>query len=767
MNFTYTDPSTGQTRACDATCPLSNDTTLLYQDFEFVNVIGMNGFTIFISDWYGDGGGLSGVELFQDDIVAYAVNTFNEPSCLVGSLGSESSTTGSQFTVESSFPETSASYLSSNTGGNVTMAPNILSSRNYSIRLFTPGCIPDGTCSTRGIVLVQNYFAPDEPPQEQLIYQTNNYDKYDTIYQGRVDALSSSFRPRVVISPAQGQPSTQNIVAQKVQYNSLSPNGDVTSSPTSSGSLNGLYDYAPGNWTGDMTAANATYTAGFDVAGTKLEFDANINEIVSVNGRTFVAGSFISLTLNLENVMVVDEDGSTGTLESGGLNGPVYSMVAYNDILYVGGQFTSTQNASARAGLNNIVSYNTATNSWQPLGSGLNGNVNSVVLYAIPTGSSSNDTVIAVSGDFTQILGNPTVEVPGFAIWLPAKGDWAERLGTGGPLVEGAVSAETASSNGTIFVAGAITGWDANQAQGIIGLSGSAVEGFALGSSSATSTTKRWLNSLDTTSNDIVVYAGAYYTGNNENITILGGHFSVSNATDVAFINGNNNDVVSGLPSGINSNGSVYALLVNGNRLYIGGEFTGTINNNPVQAIAFYDFSTSKFDTTQPPSLTGDGAVFVNTMASRPSNSQIVVGGQFSQAGSLPCPAICIYDTSNSQWLRPGSETIEGEVSEIVFEDTNTALVVGNISIGGNMTYVGRYNFQNSAWTSVNVGATGPVISVLSQDTNTLYLTGQNSTGLYFGKWNGQQFQDLSMTFQSMFANVSYWTRPIFCGHRH
>ena len=746
MNLTYTDPSTGQTRACDASCPLSNDSSLQVQDFEFVNVIGMNGFTLFISDWYGDGAGLSGLELVQDDIVAYAVNSFNEPTCLVPTLGSTSSTTG-PFIVKSAFPATSASYLSSTNGGNITMEPKVLSSGNYSIRLFTPGCIPDNTCSTRGIVRVQTFFAADSPPDEDMIYQTNDYDKYDTIFQGRVEAISDSFRPRVVISPADGQPADQNIVAQKVQFMSLSANGDVSTAVTSSGSLNGLYEYAPGNWTGTVTAANTSYDASIDVAGTNLGFDAQITAVVDVASRTFVAGSFASRKLGLQNLMVINSDGSAAALASGGLNDAVDTLAEYNGTLYLGGQFTATANDSSVAGLSHVAAYDTSSNSWQALGQGLNGNVNNIVLYPIPTGSSSNDTVIGVSGQFTQIQGSPPVNVPGFAIWIPSKGDWAERLGSGGPFVEGTVSAETALSNGTVFVAGAITGWSANRAQGIIGLGGTNVEGIALGTAPASTnstTRKRALNSQDTPSTDLTIYAGAYYTDNNQNITVIGGHFTLSNASNLAFIDGKNNNLISGLPAGLASNTTIYALLVNNNRLYIGGDFTGTINNSPVKALAFYDFSNSKFDSTQPPALTGSGVVLVNTLSSRPNNPQIMVGGQFSTAGSLPCPAVCIYDTSNSQWLKPGNEAIDGEVSQITFEDTNTALVVGNISIGGNRTYVGRYNFQNSAWTSVDVGVTGPVESVLSQDTNTLYLVGQNDSGLYFGKWNGQQFQDLS-----------------------
>lgn len=94
MNLTYTDPVTGEDIYCDARCPLAHNSSLPYQDFRFVNVVGMNGFQIDISDWYGSGAGLAGLELFQDKIFAYAVDDFNEPSCAVGQFPSSSSQSG-------------------------------------------------------------------------------------------------------------------------------------------------------------------------------------------------------------------------------------------------------------------------------------------------------------------------------------------------------------------------------------------------------------------------------------------------------------------------------------------------------------------------------------------------------------------------------------------------------------------------------------------------------------------------------------------------
>lgn len=72
MNFTYIDPTTNEKTPCDASgarCPLSDNASLPHQDFTFVNDVGMSAFQIDISDWYGDGGGLDGIELFQDGML--------------------------------------------------------------------------------------------------------------------------------------------------------------------------------------------------------------------------------------------------------------------------------------------------------------------------------------------------------------------------------------------------------------------------------------------------------------------------------------------------------------------------------------------------------------------------------------------------------------------------------------------------------------------------------------------------------------------------
>jgi hypothetical protein len=66
MNFTYTDPGTGDLESCTAFCPLPQSSSVEYMDFNFVNNITMDSFQLYINDFYGAAAGLSGIELFQD-----------------------------------------------------------------------------------------------------------------------------------------------------------------------------------------------------------------------------------------------------------------------------------------------------------------------------------------------------------------------------------------------------------------------------------------------------------------------------------------------------------------------------------------------------------------------------------------------------------------------------------------------------------------------------------------------------------------------------
>jgi len=54
----------------------------------------------------------------------------------------------------------------------------------------------------------------EDGPVSTTFFQTNNYDKFDQIYYGYVDAESDGFRPSVTLSPVANQSTPLTVVAQ-------------------------------------------------------------------------------------------------------------------------------------------------------------------------------------------------------------------------------------------------------------------------------------------------------------------------------------------------------------------------------------------------------------------------------------------------------------------------------------------------------------------------------------------------------------------------
>jgi hypothetical protein len=64
--LSYVDLVTQQTIQCSENCTLSNDTA--YQDFTVVDTLSVSGIRININSWFGAGGGLGYVQIFQSGI---------------------------------------------------------------------------------------------------------------------------------------------------------------------------------------------------------------------------------------------------------------------------------------------------------------------------------------------------------------------------------------------------------------------------------------------------------------------------------------------------------------------------------------------------------------------------------------------------------------------------------------------------------------------------------------------------------------------------
>ncbi|PWY90740.1 hypothetical protein BO70DRAFT_77000 [Aspergillus heteromorphus CBS 117.55] len=677
MNLTYTDPDTGSHAYCDQSCPLSNSTTEEYREFKFVNSVGMSGFQIEVLSWYGDGGGLNGIEVFENNIYAYAINAFNEPTCGNISYPSTATHTGSWAVAPSG--QSSSQYLttqvtdSNATSASVIFEPDIKLSGNYSIKLYTPGCEQDDTCDSRGIVNVTVTPTSDTAePAQTTLYQTNLYEKYDTIYTGHVDVSDGSFRPRVELKPITNQGNNITVVASYVQFVANSVSGN------SSDDLNGLYEFNPSGASPNVTSS------GVDEAGLALDEDANIMSLATYENVIYVGGNFSGS--DIENIMYFEKDSNATAMPKGGLNSEVTSMAVLDDYLYVGGNFTDTSDGG-NDGLSYIAAYSFDSKTWSALGAGVNGPVNSVLALSLNVSMELNETIIGISGDFDHLLPfdeSPSTNVSGFAIWVPSRNNWLQNLNISQLEFAGQLSAYAVGNNTTILAGSLSTGGIA--AAGAVALLYDDDLGL-----------EPLLTDFNTSGQ---TYTGLYDTSSGSNLTILGGHFTTnaSNGSvieNLAIIDGNAG-TVSGLGAGVDSNSTFLTLSIADKVLYAGGMVSGTVSGATLNGLVAFSMENETFVPYQPPHFFGDN-VTVNAIAARPNKNEIYVGGRFQTAGALPCPGVCFWDTSEQQWNRPGAN-LNGTVMALKWMSSNELLAVGDFTIDGNNSVVATYVSKKQSW---------------------------------------------------------------------
>lgn len=155
-----------------------------------------------------------------------------------------------------------------------------------------------------------------------------------------------------------------------------------------------------------------------------------------------------------------------------------------------------------------------------------------------------------------------------------------------------------------------------------------------------------------------------------------------------------------------------------------------------------FNLITSSFDT-QPPALVGGN---VNAISTRPASTDVYVAGSFSAAGSLSCPAICVF--SASQWDRPGN-SLGGVANAMVWGSQNALVVGGALSVSGVNTSLATYDVKAQNWTA-GVGASvipGPVtaLAAANSDASQLWVAGTATNGSTFlMKFDGANWNPVS-----------------------
>ncbi len=325
-----------------------------------------------------------------------------------------------------------------------------------------------------------------------------------------------------------------------------------------------------------------------------------------------------------------------------GMNDWVYSSILYNGELIVGGKFTSAGGVSA----NHIAKWNGT--SWEPLGLGVNGKVNALAVY--------NGNLVA-AGEFSIAGG---IEVNYIAMWDGTS--WNDELGGVGSIV---TSLAVIGTN--LYVGGYFTdadgtpakyiakrnnnGWSAlgtgmngeeGQVMALTVFNGELYAGgfFTTSGGIITNHIAKWNgSSWSALGNGIggIVYTLSEYNGN----LIAGGLFLSADTIQANHIASWNGTYWSTFGTGMAGifYQYVFALAVYNGNLYAGGYFTssGGVSTNGI----------AKWDGAVWNELNGGFFYPANVYGAHTFciyGDDLVVGGLFTSAGSVGASHIAVYN---------------------------------------------------------------------------------------------------------------------------
>ena len=655
----------------------------------------------------------------------YAPNASN--STETGQWTAKVANTNIAGTIQTVLVSTVSVGTPASSGPSFTWFPYVSASGDYNVNLLVPGCTDFQDCALRTSVQVTLFPGAGSPPFVTTIPQQNQEDATILIYSGPIYPSSPNFVTTISMTLADspvgsGQNGQYELVADRVQLILNSANITSSGSSNGTGAAQGLarglgflewQRSFPSTSATSTILPNSTLTAsdflGFDILdgiGGINSIDGisstmfSINAVAHHNSGTIFVGGVFSLTSGSAagtSNLVSFKNGGLVSLANNGLNGQVTSLVLVGDQLYVGGSFHDTSSGSTQNKLGGIALYDIQKNSWSPLDAGVNGAVSSI---------SFSNNQIQIAGNFTELISVTSsgsgINAPGFGVWDIETGAW---VNSGGFLVGNMtfVGNETSS---TQLLAGNVVASQKYGATGLVMLkngnsSGPTITPLSVsldGSQVSISNNLRrrayipgatWISHLTLSrlfsrqanqpaslppplpAPAPAILAGAFWSNSSNELTILGGNFSfvapgASTISTAIAIYDPSSSSIHGLV-GSQVNGTVRALLVDGNSLYLGGEFT--IPGATVNGLALYNLSNQEWDFNGLQSLqpTPGSTVVVRSISKSTSMpTTLIVAGSFSQAGSLHCQAICSFDTVTKQWNALGNG-IQGEVASVVY----------------------------------------------------------------------------------------------------
>ncbi|KAG6864870.1 hypothetical protein C0991_006637 [Blastosporella zonata] len=478
----YRDLVTGQIQTCSNPCPLSSDSSLLYQDFLFGNTLTITGIQLKLSQFTGASAGLHILQLLSSGAFASSVDSNNGLSCFApnpsnttqtGNWAAKVANTDIAGTTQTVLVASVDVGTPAANGPTFTWIPYVSATGKYDINLLVPGCTNFQDCALRTSVKVTVFPGEGLQPSVTTIPQQNTGDATMLLYSGPILPSSPDFVVTITMALADdpigsGQGGKYEIVADRVQL-VLKSVGNSTSSDSGSASgstegTNSGFGFLEWPRSFTVTDADATQTlpnstlTPLDILGVDMFSGAggsdglafaNPSAITAVahhpSGTIFLGGNFTlsSGSASGSANLVAFKSGALSSLSNDGLNGPVTSLLLNGDQLFVGGGFSDTLSGSTSGKLKGVALYNVQSGTWGPLGAGLNGPVASLSL--------ANEEVL-VAGNFTEVLtlSDEGVPVAGFATWDMGKGAWVNS----GGFVMGSMTFVGNETSSTQLIAG-------------------------------------------------------------------------------------------------------------------------------------------------------------------------------------------------------------------------------------------------------------------------------------------------------------------------
>jgi hypothetical protein len=374
-----------------------------------------------------------------------------------------------------------------------------------------------------------------------------------------------------------------------------------------------------------------------------------------------------------------------GTGSSNGVNSTVRALAVVGNEVFVGGLFTSAGGVSA----NRVARFNTQTNTWSTLGTGSSNGVSGGIVTAVNALAVVGNEVF-VGGEFTSAGG---VSANRVARFNTLTNTWSS-LGTG--------SSNGVSGPGSPHVfALAVVGNEV-----VVGGRFTSAGGVSANNVARFNTQTNTWSTLGTGSSNGVSYdVSALAVVGNE--VFVGGFFTSAggvSANNVARFNTLTNtwsSLGTGSSNGVSGGGgSVSALAVVGNEVFVGGSFTsaGGVSANNVARFNTLTNTWSSLGTGSSNGVSGPGYPHVNALAV--VGNEVFVGGSFFLAGVI-ANNVARFNTQTNTWSTLGTGSSNG-VSSGGYPYVDALAVVGNeVFVGGSFTSAGGVSANNVArWNS-------------------------------------------------------------------